>query len=48
VFSIEEVRRILNPLEGLPHLIASLLYGSGLRLGECVKLRVKDLDFTDQ
>jgi site-specific recombinase XerD len=44
VFSIEEVRRILNQLEGLPHLVASLLYGSGLRLGECVKLRVKDLD----
>jgi integron integrase len=48
VFSVEEVRRILNQLEGLPHLVASLLYGSGLRLGECVKLRVKDLDFTYQ
>jgi integron integrase len=42
------VRHILNQLEGLPHLVASLLYGSGLRLGECVKLRVKDLDFTYQ
>jgi integrase len=41
VFTPEEVRRILNQLEGLPHLVASLLYGSGLRLGECLRLRVK-------
>jgi integron integrase len=48
VFTPEEVRRILNQLEGLPHLVASLLYGSGLRLGECLRLRVKDIDFTYQ
>ncbi len=46
VFTQDEVRRILAELEGLPHLVASLLYGSGMRLGECVRLRVKDLYFT--
>jgi integron integrase len=48
VFTSEEVRNILAQLEGLPHLIASLLYGSGMRLGESVRLRVKDIDFTYQ
>jgi integrase len=48
VFTQDEVRRILAELDGLPHLVASLLYGSGMRLGECVRLRVKDLDFTYQ
>jgi integron integrase len=48
IFTQDEVRRILAELEGLPHLVASLLYGSGMRLGECVRLRVKDLDFTYQ
>ena len=32
-------------MEGTHHLMASLLYGSGLRLMECVRLRVKDIDF---
>jgi integron integrase len=35
----------LAHLTGIPHLMASLLYGSGLRLMECVRLRVKDVDF---
>jgi integrase len=48
VFTLEEVRSILAQLEGLPHLITSLLYGSGMRLGESVRLRVKDIDFTYQ
>jgi integron integrase len=48
VFTQAEVRQILAELEGLPHLVASLLYGSGMRLGESVRLRVKDLDFTYQ
>lgn len=39
-----EVRRLLVQLEGTPHLIASLLYGSGLRLMEALRLRVKDVD----
>src|SRR3546814_86606 len=41
----EEVQALLAELDGLDWLMASLLYGSGLRLMECVRLRVKDLDF---
>jgi integrase len=42
----EEVTQVLGQLHGTPRLMASLLYGAGLRLMECVRLRVKDLDFT--
>jgi integron integrase len=45
VFTREEVQAVLAHLEGTHHLIASLLYGSGLRLMEAVRLRVKDIDF---
>lgn len=45
VFSREEVRAILVRLEGLRWIMASLLYGSGLRVMECLRLRVKDFDF---
>jgi integron integrase len=45
VLSEDEVRAVLSQLSGTPHIMASLLYGSGLRLIECVRLRVKDLDF---
>jgi integron integrase len=44
VFICEEVRRILEHLSGVNHLAASLLYGSGLRLIEWLRLRVKDVD----
>jgi integron integrase len=44
VLSREEVRSILSGLEGTPWLVASLLYGSGLRLMEALRLRVKDVD----
>jgi integron integrase len=40
-----EVNAILKQLESTPRLMAGLLYGSGLRLMECVRLRVKDIDF---
>jgi integron integrase len=40
-----EVRKIVAHLHGMPRLMAGLLYGSGLRLMECVRLRVKDVDF---
>jgi integron integrase len=45
VLTIEEVKRVLAQMDGTHHLMASLLYGAGLRLMECVRLRVKDLDF---
>ncbi len=45
VFTPEEARRVLANIHGTHLMMASLLYGSGLRLMECVRLRVKDLDF---
>ena len=45
VFSRDEVIAILNHLGGIQKLIAALLYGSGLRLQEALRLRIKDLDF---
>jgi integron integrase len=45
VLSRKEVRRLEEHLSGTYSLMAGLLYGSGLRLMECVRLRVKDLDF---
>ena len=45
VFTKEEVKAVLGHLRAEMWLMASLLYGSGLRLMECVRLRVKDLDF---
>jgi integrase len=41
-----EVRTLLGVLAGVPSLMATLLYGSGLRLMECCRLRIKDVDFT--
>ena len=46
VFTRDEVKRVLVSLEGTHWLVAGLLYGSGLRLMECLRLRVKDIDFT--
>ncbi len=45
VLSRQEVRSLLDNLEGVFRLQASLLYGAGLRLTECMTLRVKDIDF---
>lgn len=45
VFTKTEVKQILSAVEGTPWLMISLLYGAGLRLMECLRLRVKDLDF---
>lgn len=39
-----EVKAVLRKMEGTPRLVAALLYGTGLRLGEALALRVKDLD----
>lgn len=46
VLTKEEVRRLLGCLSGTPWLMAMLLYGAGLRLMECCRLRVKDLDLS--
>jgi integron integrase len=45
VLTRDEVHKVFHYLEGAPRLMAGLLYGSGLRLMECVRLRVKDVDF---
>ena len=45
VLTKEEVKRVLSCLRGTPWLMAMLLYGAGLRLLECCRLRVKDIDF---
>jgi len=45
VLTRDEVRALLRPLQGVPRLMAFLLYGSGLRLLECCRLRVQDIDF---
>jgi integron integrase len=45
VLSRDEVRRLLGQVPGTMHLVVTLLYGAGLRLQECLELRIKDLDF---
>jgi integrase len=46
VLTRDEVRTLLAELQGVHWLMASLLYGSGLRLLECARLRVQDVEFT--
>ena len=45
VLTVEEVRDVLSHMQGTPRLMAEVLYGAGLRVTECMTLRVKDLDF---
>ena len=45
VLTREEIRAVIRELQGPPRLMAILLYGAGLRLLECARLRVKDVDF---
>src|SRR4029077_19334290 len=45
VFTQVEAQAVLSKLHGTLRLMAQLLYGCGLRLNECVRLRVKDVDF---
>ena len=46
VLTVNEVRRVLDCLRGRNKLIIQLLYGSGLRVNECLRLRIKDIDFS--
>jgi integron integrase len=45
VLAVEEVRQVLAKLQGTDRLMASIIYGAGLRLEECLSLRIKDVDF---
>jgi integron integrase len=45
VLTREEVRAVLDELDGTPLIMATLLYGAGLRVLECLRLRIKDIDF---
>lgn len=45
VMTRDEVQRLLSKMSGVTGLMAGVMYGSGLRLMECVRLRVKDIDF---
>lgn len=48
VMTREEVRAVLNSMEGATWLVASLLYGSGLRLLDGLRIRVQDIDFSQR
>jgi integrase len=45
VLTRDEVESVLQRMEGTPHLVARLLYGTGVRLLKALRLRVKDKDF---
>jgi integron integrase len=45
VMARKEVNQVLSSMSGINQLMAKLLYGCGLRLMECVRMRVKDIDF---
>ena len=45
VLSREETMRIIRSMTGIHQLMGKLIYGSGLRVIECVRLRIKDIDF---
>ena len=45
VLSKDEVARVIGLMSGTQQIMAKLMYGSGIRLNECIQLRVKDLDF---
>ena len=45
VLTQDEVRQVITLLEGVPQLVVKLLYGSGLRITEAIRLCVQDIDF---
>ncbi len=46
VLTRQEARSVLSQLNGQYRLMAAVMYGAGLRLMECIRLRVKDIDFS--
>lgn len=44
VFSVKEVKRIFDEITGIQRLMVMIIYGCGLRLYECLSLRIKDID----
>jgi integron integrase len=46
VLDFEQVQEVLERMDGMPKLVATLLYGSGLRIAEACALRIKDIDLT--
>ncbi len=48
VLSTDEVKQLLKTMSGRSQLIAALMYGTGMRIMECVRLRVQDIDFDYQ
>lgn len=46
VLTVDEVKRVLCRMNGVYHMIGTLLYGSGMRLMECMRLRIKDVDLS--
>src|SRR5690606_11654591 len=48
VLTTDEVASLLSRIDGVPGLLARLLYGTGMRLLEVLRLRVKDIDFDRQ
>lgn len=48
VLTVTETQAVLSRMRGTPGLMARLIYGAGLRLMECVQLRVKDADFAQR
>ncbi len=47
VLSHQEAMIVINKMSGTTKLVAQILYGSGLRISECLRLRIKDLDFAN-
>ncbi|MDH3672856.1 MAG: phage integrase N-terminal SAM-like domain-containing protein [Gammaproteobacteria bacterium] len=45
VLTVNEVRAVLSQMQGMPQIMAELIYGTGMRINECTQLRIKDNDF---
>ena len=47
VLTVEQVRKVLAHIRGVDGLMAQIVYGTGMRIGECMALRVKDINWAD-